>query len=143
MAYPAGKFNYSINFGNKKRASFSEVSAADWTSDPIEYREGTDKNMTVSKMPGLSKYGNITLKWGLTDDKEFADWVTSVSQGQDPARQTVTIKLMDRENKASVAEWEIVNAWPCKYTAPDLKAESNEAAFESVELAHEGFKRTK
>ena len=42
-----------------------------------------------------------------------------------------------------VAEWELVQAWPTKYTATDLNATSNEVAIESLELVTEGVKRTK
>lgn len=141
MAYPIKKYNYKIIMDGITRAGFSEVSAADWSSDPIEYREGTDAVMTVSKMPGLSKYGNITLKWGLSADKEFTDWVINISAGT-VERKKITIQAMNDANTDILAAWEVVNAWPCKYTAPDLNASSSEAAFESVEMAHEGFKRT-
>lgn len=141
MAYPIKKYNYKIIMDGITRAGFSEVSAADWSSDPIEYREGTDAVMTVSKMPGLSKYGNITLKWGLSADKEFTDWVVNISAGT-VERKKITIQAMNDANTDILAAWEVVNAWPCKYTAPDLNASSSEAAFESVEMAHEGFKRT-
>ncbi len=142
MAYPFKKYNYSIVIDGITRAGFSEVSAAEWSTDPIEYREGTDAVMTVSKMPGLSKYGPITLKWGMSSDKEFTDWVLKISAGE-IERKTVTIECKDDANKETVASWEVINAWPSKYTAPDFKADANEAAFESIEMAHEGFKRTK
>lgn len=140
MPYPAKKYNYKILIEGLTRAGFSEVSAAEWSTEPIEYREGTDPVMTASKMPGLSKYGPITLKWGMSTDKEFTDWVLQISQGT-VERKKITIQCMDDANKAVVAAWEVVNAWPSKYTAPDLKADDNGAAFESIEMAHEGFKR--
>lgn len=142
MPYPSKKYNYKIIIAGLPRAGFSEVSAAEWSTDPIEYREGTDAEMTVAKMPGISKYGPITFKWGLSTDIDFTNWVINISAGV-IERQTITIQGMDDANKEIVAEWEVVRAWPSKYTAPDFKADANEAAFESIEMAHEGFKRTK
>lgn len=142
MPYPSKKYNYKIIIDGLTRAGFSEVSAAEWSTDPIEYREGTDAVMTVAKMPGISKYGPITLKWGLSTDVEFTDWVVNISAGI-IERKKITIQGLDDANKEVVAEWEVVSAWPSKYTAPDFKADANEAAFESIEMAHEGFKRIK
>lgn len=142
MAYPFKKYNYSVVIGGISQAGFSEVSAADTEVQPIEYREGTYKKMTVGKLSGLVKYGNVTLKWGISDSKEFVDWIKKC-EGGETERQKVTIQLMDDTNQEPKAEWELEEAWPTKYTAPDLKADDNGVAFESIELCHEGLTRTK
>lgn len=141
MPYPVKKYNYKIVIDKIARAGFSEVSAAEWSTEPIEYREGSDQIMTASKMPGLSKYGPITLKWGLSTDKDFTDWVKSISAGK-VERKNISIQCMDEANLNVVAQWTVKNAFPSKYTAPDFKADENAVAFESIELAHEGFERT-
>ena len=35
--------------------------------------------------------------------------------------------------------WKVKNAWPTKVTSTDLKADGNEMAIETIELAHEGL----
>lgn len=142
MSYPFKKYNYTVSIDDFKQAGFSEVSAADIEVQPIEYREGNQKTMSVQKIPGLVKYSNVTLKWGASDSKEFSDWVTQTAGG-DVKQKKVTIQLMDEKNSTIKAEWTLTNAWPTKYTAPDFKASENEHAFESVELCHEGLSRTK
>ena len=52
-------------------AAFSEVSGFDASVDVIEYREGTEPINSPRKMPGLTKYGNVTLKWGMTREHEL------------------------------------------------------------------------
>ena len=47
------------------------------------------------------------------------------------------------DKQETIGEWEIINAWPTKYTPSDFNATSNEVAIESVELAHEGITRVK
>ena len=96
---------------------------------------------TPSKQPGILKYGNVTLKHGVTSSTAFTDWMKEIQDGK-VNRKTVTITLLDDEMKP-VAEWELVQAWPTKYTATDLNATSNEVAIESLELVTEGVKRTK
>ena len=49
------------------------------------------------------------------------------------------IKLLDEEHNPVVI-WSVKNAWPTKIDAPSLKADGNEVAIESIEIAHEGIK---
>ena len=94
---------------------------------------------TPYKIPGLKKYGNITLKKGLTDSLVMYEWlITGVDGPVD--RKTITITSMDEAGE-DVASWQVINAWPIKYTAPDFNATSSEVAIETVEIAHEGMTR--
>ena len=66
IRYPFKNFRYKVEFNGTEAAGFSEVSGADISVDVIEYREGNEVRTTPRKLAGLTKYGNITLKWGLT-----------------------------------------------------------------------------
>lgn len=110
----------------------------DASIDVIEYREG-DMTQTPIKVPGLKKYGNITLKQGLVDSMVLYEWMTAGLEG-DVERKTLTITLLDIAGSPA-ASWQIINAWPVKYTAPDFNATSSEVAIESLEIAHEGMTR--
>lgn len=138
MAYPHGKYRYKVEIDGLDAGGFSEVSGFDVSIDVIEYREG-DMVRTPMKVPGLRKYSNITLKQGLADSMVLYDWIIS---GVDGAvdRKTITITLLDEE-EAPAASWQVINAWPMKYTAPDFNATSSEVAIESLEIAHEGMVR--
>lgn len=141
MVYPFKKYNYEVTIDGKVVGGFSEVSAPDISSDAIEYREGNFAVNTVGKQPGLIKYGNITLKWGMTSSMELYNWMKEVESGT-INRKTVVISLYD-DKQAEIAKWTVISAWPAKYTAPDFNASSNEVAVESLELAHEGVTRDK
>ena len=139
MAYPHGKFRFRVEIEGLSAGGFSEVSGFDASIDVIEYREG-DMVTTPMKIPGLKKYGNITMKQGLVDSTVICDWMIAGVNGA-VDRKTVTITLLDQEETA-VASWQVINAWPTKYTAPDFNATSSEIAIESIEIAHEGMTRT-
>lgn len=141
IIYPYKKYNYKVLIGNKEEAGFSEVSAPDISSDPVEYREGNMAGMTPGKQPGIIKYSNVTLKNGVTASQVFVNWMKTVLSGK-VERKTVVITMMD-DAMAEVASWQLEKAWPTKYTAPDLNATSNEVAIESLELVTEGVTRTK
>lgn len=125
------------------QAGFSEITVPDSTSDIVEYREGKD-SPTMRKLLGLTKFGNITLKWGVTDSLElYEKWRKPVEEGNmKAARKSVAIILMS-EDGSPAARWEFENAWPIKYDAPDMSAKGNEVAIETLEIAHESMKRVK
>lgn len=142
IIYPYKKYNYKVVIDGKEEAGFSEVSAPDISSDPVEYREGNMKGMTAIKQPGIIKYSNVTLKNGVTKSQVFMDWMKTVLSGQ-VKRKTVVITMLDDDASTEVASWQLEKTWPTKYTAPDLNATSNEVAIESLELVTEGVTRTK
>ena len=89
-------------------------------------------------MPGIVKSGNVTLKKGVfvKDDKVW-DWF-SARKLTLTKRRAVTIKLIDQDGKPTMT-WTLANAFPTKITSTDLKADGNEIAIETIEIAHEGM----
>ncbi|MCM1284014.1 MAG: phage tail protein [Roseburia sp.] len=136
--YPYGRFRYKVEIDGLTAGGFSEVTGFDASIDVMEYREG-DMVQTPMKIPGLKKYGNITLKKGLADSKALYDWMDKGVTGE-VERKTITITLLDAMEKPA-ASWRVINAWPLKYTAPEFNATSSEVAVESMEIAHEGMTR--
>lgn len=138
MAYPYGRFRYKVEIDGLDAGGFSEVSGFDVSIDVMEYREG-DMVQTPMKIPGLKKYGNITLKQGVADSMVMYEWMIAGVEGE-VERKTITITILD-ETETAAASWQVINAWPTKYTAPDFNATSSEIAIESIEIAHEGMTR--
>jgi len=138
MAYPHGRFRYKVEIEGLEAGGFSEVTGFDASIDVIEYREG-DMVTTPMKLPGLKKYGNITLKQGLVDSMVLYDWMVAGINGA-VDRKTITITLLDEEGSPA-ASWQVINAWPMRYTAPDFNAMASEVAIETLEIAHEGMTR--
>ena len=135
---PHGNFNFLVELDGIARAAFQEVSGLDSTVDVIEHREGGD-NLTPRKLPGMTKHSNITLKWGLADDRQLYDWHRDVIRGT-VRRRSGSIVLLDRAGR-EVMRWNFVNAWPTKWTGASFNAEGNDVAIETLELAHEGIER--
>ena len=129
---------FRVEIDGITRAAFQEASGFDSTIDVIEHREGGE-NTTVRKLPGLTKYSNIILKWGITDDRELYDWHRRIVQG-DMERKNGSIVLLDRRGE-EVVRWNFVRAWPSKWDGPDFNAEGTDVAIEMLELAHEGIER--
>ena len=138
--FPYRNFRFSLEIDGLDAGSFSEVSGFDATFDVVEYRAGDDPAITPTKLPGLIKYGNITLKWGAAETMVLYDWLIDISEGT-IEKKTVTLTALDEEGNPA-ASWRCINAWPVKYTAPDFNGTASEIAIETIELAHEGMTRT-
>lgn len=135
---PYLNFNFLVEIDGITRAAFHEVSGFDSTIDVIDHREGGN-NSAMLKLPGLPKYSNIVLKWGMTDDAQLYQWHRDVIRGN-VSRRNGSIVLLDRRGQ-EVARWNFFNAWPSKWDGPDFNAEGNDVAIETLELAHEGVER--
>jgi phage tail-like protein len=135
---PLRNFRFRVEIDGIQQAGFSEVTGFDATVEAIDYREGADPT-NVRKLPGLTKYGNVTLKWGVTDSKALHDWHRQIVDG-DIQRKNIAIVVLN-EAGADVGRWEIVQAWPTKYDPMDLNAKGNDVSIETMEIAHEGVKR--
>ena len=134
MSYPYTQFNFLLEIDGVVSAGFTEVSGITMESDVIEYREGNEATH-VRKLPGLSKYGNITLKRGFTDNTELADWRKTVTDGM-TVRKDGAIILMNEAGEPAL-RWEFKNGFPSKLEGATLNATANEVAMESMELAVE------
>jgi len=136
---PFANYNFLVEIDGVARAAFHEVSGFDSTIDVIEHVEGAHN--TVQKLPGMTRFSNITLRRGITDDLQLYQWHRQWAVGDPTApRNNGSIILMDRSGTEQ-ARWNFTRAWPCKWIGPGLNAEGNDVAIETLELAHEGLER--
>jgi len=135
--YPLPKFHFRVEWGGS-RIGFTEVTGLDKSLEVIEYRDGSSPEYSKIKMPGLQKFSNITMKRGtFQNDNEYFEWLNTV-QMNTIQRRDVIISLLN-ENHDPVMVWKVKNAFPVKVQSSDLKADGNEVAIETLEIAHEGL----
>ena len=132
---PYKAFNFLVEIDGIAHAVFSEVTGLESETAVIEYRAGGEN--VVRKLPGLTKFGNITLKRGITQDAELWNWRKSIVDG-DIDRRNGSIVLLD-DKRSPVVRWHFRDGWICKWEGPALSAQSNEVAIETMEIAHEGL----
>ena len=135
--YPLPKFHFQVQWGGT-RIGFTEISGLDVETEVIEYRDGASPEYSKMKIPGMQKFGNVTMKRGVfASDNDYFDWWNTVSLNT-VERRDVTVSLLNEAHEPVVV-WKIKNAWPAKIGSTDLKADGNEIAIESIELAHDGL----
>jgi phage tail-like protein len=135
---PLRNFRFRLEIDGITQAGFSECSGFDVTVDPIDYREGNEATR-VRKLPGLTKYGNVTMKWGITDSMELYEWHKRIVDGEID-RKNIAIVVVD-ETGQDKARFEISEAWVTKYDPMDLNAKGNDVSIETLEICNEGVIR--
>ncbi|KYC36100.1 phage tail protein [Scytonema hofmannii PCC 7110] len=115
---------------------FSEVSGLQAETEVEDYREG-GVNHFVHRLPKVTKFPNLVLKRGITDSFELWVWHQRVIAGQ-IERHNGSVILLDNTYTAKW-RWNFFDAYPVKWVGPDLKADGNAVAIETLELAHNGL----
>ena len=141
---PLTGYHFYLEIDGITQARFRECSGLTSESQVIEYKEA-DKNGTtvIKKVPGVLKWSDITLKRGITDIMELWEWRKKVEEGKvDEARKNGSIVLYSQTNE-EMARWNFVDGWPSKIEGPQLNANNNDIAVESVTICHEGLDRVK
>ena len=141
---PLVGFKFRREIEGKLAGYFTEASGLGSENEVVEHKVVDDSGHEhTRKIPGRLKWGDLTLKRGITDRMDIWKWRKQVEQGKlKDARTGVSIIMMDR-NYEDLARWDLDNAWPSKVTGPSLKADSNEFGIEEVVIVHEGVARTK
>ena len=138
--YPMCNFLVDLE-GEGVVAAFMECSGLESETEVIEYRTGDEKVNSARKLPGLTKFSNITLKRGVIGAAGLYEWRQKVIDGQ-VERRNFSITLLD-ESRNAVYKWDIRNAWPCRMTGPKLVAGQSGVAIEEIEICHEGYSVSK
>jgi phage tail-like protein len=135
---PLPKFMFLVEIEGINRAGFMSVSGLGDETEVRDYREGGDQS-SVRKLAGLNSYSPIVLEMGSTFDTALWDWRQKVKrEGAQGNRKSISIIQQD-EKREEVKRWQVFDAWPSKFTGPELDASSSDNAVESVEIQHEGL----
>ncbi|MBC7358714.1 conserved hypothetical phage tail region protein [Desulfacinum infernum DSM 9756] len=134
---PYGAFNFIVEIDGISVAGFSDVSGLNTEITVAEYREGTYPMNHVQKVPGIFKVGDVTLKRGIIDSKEFWDWIQQVRREGVGAQRNMSVVLLD-ESHNEVQRWNLRGVIPLKWTGPTLAAKGGgDVAMEELVLSAE------
>jgi len=132
-------FNFLVEIEGLLVGGFTEVTGLQIETEVKDYREG-GLNKYIHKLAGPTRYpSNLILKYGLTDIETLWNWHQDVTQGI-IKRKNGTIYLLDRQ-RIPAMWWDFMEAYPVKWTGPELRADSNTVAVETIELVHRGISK--
>jgi phage tail-like protein len=139
---PVVGYHFALDIQGTVKGYFTEVSGIGSETEVAEQKVVSEKGIqVVLKVPGRLKWGDITLKRGLTADMELWKWRKMVEDGDvKGARKNGSIIMFDQALKP-VAQWDFKNAWPSKISGPNPKSDSNELQVEELTIVHEYIMR--
>ena len=130
-------FNFRVEITGVEVAGFSEVSGLQVEIETEDFREG-GLNEFMHKLAGPARYpSNLILKRGLMDSSALWDWQQEIVQGK-IRRQSGSIVLLNSAGEEKW-RWNFKDAYPVKWSGPDLRGLTNEVAVETLELVHRGL----
>jgi phage tail-like protein len=144
---PYKNFKFRVVWDNQPVAGISKVSGLKRTTEVVSHRDGGDLS-TKRQSPGVSTFEPITLERGITHDPAFEAWATLVYSPQGDAavslrnfRKDLIIELYNLQG-VKVRAWRVFRCWVSEFTAvPELDANANAVAIETLVLQNEGFER--
>ena len=146
---PYKNFKFRVKWDGRYVAGVSKVSALKRTTEVVEHREGGDPSV-ARRSPGLTRFESITLERGISHDPEFERWANKVLVVHAGAGIEASLKdfrkdiVIDLFNEAGqlVASFKVYRCWVSEYQAlPDLDANANSVAIETITLENEGWER--
>ena len=146
---PYKNFKFKIKWDGRYVAGVSKVGSLKRSTEVVEHREGGDPS-TSRKSPGRTKYEAITLERGVTHDLEFEAWANKVWHVGAGLGAEVSLKdfrkdvLLEVYNETGqvVLAYKIYRCWVSEFQAmPDLDANANAIAIQTLKLENEGWER--
>ena len=121
---------------------FTECSGLGSENEIIEQKVVNENGVeVVMKIPGRLKWGDITLKRGITSNMDMWKWRKKVEQGDvKGARSNGSIVMFD-QSLVEVARWNFENGWPSKISGPSVKSDDNSIGVEELVIVHEYIER--
>jgi phage tail-like protein len=138
---PYVQFNFLVDLGDGvtegPQAGFQEVSGIGMEVTVSEYRTGNHKENSVMKITGMNKSTDVTLKRGVIGSLNLYQWLNQIRNGDQNARRTVVVQLMNEDHTAAVQTWRLLNARIIKHTSGPMNAKGTDVAMEELVLAYE------
>jgi phage tail-like protein len=128
---------FGVEIAGINRGGFQQVSGLEITVETTEYNEGG--RPSPLKIPGLVKYSDITLRYGVIRDPELYAWIKAVIDG-DVQRRDGSILQYDAAGTEAY-RWNFFDAWPTKLTAGEYNAQTSTVLVDVLVLAHERLER--
>jgi phage tail-like protein len=146
---PYKNFKFRVKWDGRYVAGVSKVGALKRSTEMVEHREGGDPS-TSRKSPGRTKFEAITLERGVTHDLEFERWANKVwnfgaGLGAEVSlkdfRKDISIEVYNEAGQKVLA-YNLFRCWVSEFQSlPDLDANANAIAIQTIKLENEGWER--
>ncbi|GAA2758347.1 phage tail protein [Actinopolymorpha rutila] len=146
---PYKNFKFRVKWDGRYVAGVSKVGALKRTTEVVKHRSGGDPSSS-RKSPGRTEYEAISLEHGVTHDANFEQWANKVWNFGSGLGAETSLKdfrkdiILEVYNEAGqvVLAYKVYRCWVSEFQAlPDLDANANAVAIQSIKLENEGWER--
>ncbi len=138
--YPPVGFHFKVEFvgiGNDNDIRFQSVSGLAIEYDTESFKEGGE-NRFEHKLPLRTKYADLSLKRGMLTDSKVIEWCMKAFVNREFKPVQVNVILLNEKHEP-LKRWEVIDAWPKKWSVSDLNAQENSVVIETLDLAYKYF----
>ncbi|MFT3843831.1 MAG: phage tail protein [Lacibacter sp.] len=138
--YPPVGFHFKVEFvgiGNDNDIRFQSVSGLAIEYDTESFKEGGE-NRFEHKLPLRTKYADLSLKRGMLTDSKVIEWCMKAFINREFKPVQVNVILLNEKHEP-LKRWEVIDAWPKKWSVSDLNAQENSVVIETLDLAYKYF----
>lgn len=128
---------FYVEIDSELKAAFSECSGLDVQIEKEVYQEG-GVNQQQRIFLKHAKFGDLTLKRGITDDPAFWTWINESLTAGNSRRRNINILVFNQAGE-TMQVWRLIGAVPVGWKTSALKADSTTVALEELVLAYEGL----
>jgi phage tail-like protein len=146
---PYKNFKFRVRWDGRYVAGVSKVGALKRTTEVVKHREGGDPSSS-RKSPARTEYEPIQLERGVTHDTEFEKWANKIwnygsglgsETSLDDFRKDLILEVYNEAGQLALA-YKVYRCWVSEYQAvPDLDANANAVAIQTIKLENEGWER--
>jgi len=124
-------FRFVVSIDGEGQAAFTQCILPTIELDVEPVKEG-GLNTSVHQLPAQRKQAKLSLMNGV-GKSSLIDWFLESMAGT-PTRKNLTVSLLNAE-KEPVMIWHINDAFPTRWTGPQLQSDANTIAIQTLELA--------
>jgi len=139
--YPPVGFHFKVEFmgiGNDNDSRFLSVSGLTVEYETESFKEGGE-NRFEHKLPVRTKYNDISLKRGMNVHSDVIKWCKDAFENRELLTATIIISLLNEKHEP-LKVWEVIDAWPKKWSVSDFNAQENSIVVETIDLSYKYFK---
>jgi phage tail-like protein len=146
---PYKNFKFRVKWDGRYVAGVSKIGALKRTTEVVPHRHGGDPSSS-RKSPGRTEYDAIVLERGVTHDKDFEQWANKVwnfgsGLGAETSlrdfRKDIIIEVYNEAGQLVLA-YKVFRCWVSEFQSlPELDANANAVAIQTVKLENEGWER--
>lgn len=140
--YPPVGFHFIVDFSaissNDLDVRFQSVSGLTVDIELKPRKEGGE-NRFQHYLPLHSKYETLILKRGMVLDSDLINWCQEAFENFDIQPIDLIVSLLNEKHEP-LRSWNVINAWPIKWSISDFDAEQDNLVIEQLHLHYNYFR---